>query len=172
MDHSLQDRQVKEMMKQPKAGMQVGIIHLRMVKEGRSLYGMGRFTRPETAAEMVRPLLAEADREMIAVLSLSVKMDPLAIEIAAVGGTDNCQVDIKSIFKHALLSNASRIICFHNHPSGDSSPSEEDRCITKRIREAGELLGISLMDHIIVGDGTYYSFKENGALGPYGKGEI
>jgi len=89
-------------------------------------------------------------------------MDPLAVEIAAVGGMDNCQVDIKNIFKHALLTNASCIICFHNHPSGDSSPSKEDFRITGRIKEAGELLGVSLMDHIIIGDGEYYSLRKMG----------
>lgn len=64
----------------------------------------------------------------------------------------------------ACLSSAAAILCIHNHPSGDPTPSSEDIAITKRLSEAGELMGIKLLDHIIVGDGTYLSFTERGLL--------
>lgn len=142
-------------------GSRVGIIHLEMVKDGRSLYGMGRFHNATEAVETVRPLFDRADREMMIVMSLDAKNTPIAVEITAVGGIDNCIVDVRNIFKHAIMSNASSIICFHNHPSGIPEPSEDDKAITRRIKEAGNLLGILLLDHIIIGDDTYYSLEEH-----------
>ena len=74
-------------------------------------------------------------------------------------------LDIRSLFKHALLNNAEFVICVHNHPSGDPGPSREDEEITGRIRSAGALLGIELVDHIILGEGdAYYSFRDHGWL--------
>ena len=64
----------------------------------------------------------------------------------------------------ACLSSAAAIICVQNHPSGDPTPSQEDIAITKRLQEAGEIMGIKVLDHIIVGDGTYLSFTERGLL--------
>lgn len=89
---------------------QVGIIHLEMVREKRSLYGMEKLDTPESAVQMAAPLFERADREMVAVLSLSLKMEPLAAEIVAVGGLGACYVDIKNIFKHALISNAGYVV--------------------------------------------------------------
>jgi DNA repair protein RadC len=72
----------------------------------------------------------------------------------------------REVFKPALVSNAAAIVCGHNHPSGDPQPSQEDRVITRRLVAAGQLLGITVLDHLIVGDGTaaYYSFADAGAL--------
>lgn len=126
---------------------------------------MKRFQNPKDAAELVRPLCEKSDREMMLVLSLNGRLEPQAVEIAAVGGVSSCSVDIRSIFKHALLSNAEYVICFHNHPSGDPEPSREDELLTGRIRSAGELLGMELVDHIILGEGNaYYSFRDHGRL--------
>lgn len=159
-----QDELLKEMIKQPLSNKKVSIVHLHMVKENRTLYGMKSFTSPAEAIEVVRPLLDMADREMVLVMSLNTKMEPLAVEVAAVGGVSMCSVDIKNIFKHALLNNASYVICFHNHLSGDPKPSCEDQTITKRIRESGKLLGLPLVDHIIAGESGFYSFREHGLL--------
>lgn len=142
----------------------VGIIQLKMVKESRFLYGADRFTNPEKAAELVKPLFKAADREMVAVMSLTTKMEALAIEIIAVGGLDSCHVDIRNVFKHSLLNNAACILCFHNHPSGDPTPSFDDYQVTQRIKQAGEILGIRLVDHIIIGNEQYFSFNEQGKL--------
>jgi len=72
----------------------------------------------------------------------------------------------REVFKRALLMNASRIFVAHNHPSGDVTPSADDAAITRRLRDAGDILGVSLLDHLIIGDTTerYYSFKENGVI--------
>lgn len=145
-------------------GHRVGIIHLEMVREERSLYGMERFKSASEAVETIRPLFEKADREMMVVMSLDVKNTPIAVEVVAVGGIDSCVIDVRNIFKHAVISNASNIICFHNHPSGILEPSEDDKAITRRIKEAGILLGIPLLDHIIVGNDTYYSLEEHREL--------
>ena len=109
---------------------------------------------------------------MALVLSLNTKLEPQALEIAAVGGLNACSIDCRDIFKHAVLNNAAFIICFHNHPSGDPKPSMEDRKLTKRLEECGKILGIPLIDHIIVGEGPCcYSFKEQGMLS-YTDGEV
>lgn len=154
----------QKLIENPDQTRQVGIVHLEMVRESRSLYGMEKFDTPEKAAGMLFPLFERADREMVVVLSVNRKLEPLAVEIVAVGGLDACCMDVKNIFKHALLSNAGYVVCFHNHPSGDPEPSREDEFFTKRMQEAGRLLDIPLLDHIILGDGRIYSFRESSAL--------
>ena len=79
------------------------------------------------------------------------------------GGIDNTAVDVRMIMKHCLLNNATVLACVHNHPSGSLKPSKEDEDITSKIKKAGELLNIRLLDHVIIGD-TYYSFHDNGKL--------
>ncbi len=162
----IQEKKIVDMMKRPSPKKIVSMIHLQMVKEGRTLCGMKCFSSPLEAVEAVRPLLDLADREMVLVMSLNGKLEPMAAEVAAVGGVSMCSVDVRNIFKHALLNNASYVICFHNHLSGDPKPSGEDQAITRRIRECGNLLGIYLVDHIIVGETGFYSFKEQGLINP------
>ena len=79
------------------------------------------------------------------------------------GGIDNTAVDVRLIMKHCLLNNATVLARVHNHPSGSLKPSKEDEDITSKIKKAGELLNIRLLDHVIIGD-TYYSFHDNGKL--------
>ena len=81
-----------------------------------------------------------------------------------VGTIDNATVHPREIFKEAYLLSASKIICVHNHPSGDVIPSKADINLTRKIAEIGFIHGILLIDHIIVGDNNYYSFHENGTL--------
>ena len=79
------------------------------------------------------------------------------------GGIDNTVVDVRMIMKHCVLNDATVLACVHNHPSGSLKPSKEDEDITSKIKMAGELLNIRLLDHVIIGD-TYYSFHDNGKL--------
>ena len=162
----LHNEELEHMMKEPSARKQIGIVRLCMVKEERTLYGMQQLSGPEDAAEIVYPLFAMADREMMVVMSMSAKMEPLALEIAAIGGINTCMVDIRNLFKHSLLNNAAGILCFHNHPSGNPKPSKEDEEITLRIGCAGKILGIELIDHIIIGEQEFYSFQEHGKIEP------
>ena len=137
-----------------------------MVKEGSMLYNNENNTRTITdakgAARFAAPLFASCDREKFYILCLDSKLEPITVELAFMGGLSQCNVSIPEIFKTAILSNCNSIMCFHNHPSGSTNPSKEYRIITDRIKKAGELLGIKLLDHIIIGDNDeYYSFAEN-----------
>ena len=106
--------------------------------------------------------MIDSDREKFVVACLDTKKQPVNISVVSIGSVNSVIVHPREVFKIAVLSNASSIICFHNHPSGNINPSGEDENITRRLKECGEILGIGLLDHIIVGDrDTYFSFKEN-----------
>lgn len=157
-------RKVEGLMKSPEKNNYIGIVKLRMTRVKKYLYNGERLNSPSKAADFIRPLFQMADREMLVVVSMNVGLEPLAIEVAAVGGMSSCDIDVKNIFKHALLNNAGHIMCFHNHLGGSRKPSGADQEITEIIFEAGRILGIAFEDHIIITEDGYYSFKENGKL--------
>lgn len=143
----------------------IQIVHLQMVKEKELPYGNTEINSPETAVEFIKDVVADMicdrDRECIVVCAMDTKLKPVSIQIIGIGTINSCLYSIPDIFKVALLSNADSILLFHNHPSGNPTPSGEDIECTKKVAEAGRMLGISLQDHIILGDnGCYYSFKE------------
>lgn len=143
----------------------VDIVAIKMVKEGSILYTKRKITSSSDAASIGNEFLHDADREKLLVCSLDTKNQPLTINIASEGSLNSAIVHPREIFKAAILSNAASIILFHNHPSGDTSPSTEDINVTIRLKEAGKLIGIDLIDHIIIGsEGTYCSLKEKGLL--------
>lgn len=155
--------QVKDLTNNPTPRKRVSIIKTCIIKERTMLYGARQINTPTLAAGLAKDLYANADREMLVVASLDAKCNPLSLEIAAIGNVNACIVSPREIFKNAILSNAVHIMIFHNHISGDCTPSKEDVDVTKRILEVGELLGISLLDHIIIGDGeSYLSLREQG----------
>lgn len=161
------EKRVEEIFKNPVQKKHIEVIRMQMVREGRSLYGAGKVFNPRDAVEIVRPLFEMADREMTVVLSMDTQGNPVAAEIVAVGGVDNCLVDVRNIFKHAILANASRLVLFHNHPAGELKPSEEDVLITNKVGTAGDYIGILLLDHIIIGEEGYYSFREHSGRGAF-----
>ncbi|WP_313345074.1 JAB domain-containing protein [Lacrimispora sp.] len=168
MKSMTQEEKVINMMKRPIPKKKVGIIKLKIIREGTVVYGTQRFHEAKEEADIVRPLFEYSDWEIIMVMSLGSAMTPVALEVVAVGGVSACAVDTRDLFMHAILSNASKIICFHNHPSGEPKPSREDSHITGRIKEVGVLLGIELLDHIVIGsEGRYVSFREEG-IEPFG----
>ena len=145
-----------------KEGYSVSSVHLKMIKERKKLYCNGVLDSPENVVKMVSSLFKDVDREKMIIISTAANLEPIAYEIIAVGGTSMCCVDLKSIFKHALLANASNIICVHNHPSGNIKPSIEDEIMTEKIRKACAIMDIELVDHIVYGsEDTYYSFSEH-----------
>ena len=159
-----QKEQIEAMMTRPIPKKKIGIVHLEMVKESQCLYGTGRFHGPKDLVEMIQPMCQKAHQEMVLVCTTNSKLEIQAVEIVAVGGLNACYVDMRDVFKLAVASNAAHIICLHNHPSGDPEPSYEDSRLTKRLKEAGKILGIQLLDHIILGEaGRYYSFEESDA---------
>ena len=147
-------------MKKVSEGIFVPVIRLSVIRETDHFYYHHHVTDYEKAAELGRILLEDIDRECLVVCCLDGKLKPLSLEKAAVGTVNECIVSMREIFKYAVLSNASYLLVFHNHPSGEAEPSEADIQMTERLREAGELMGIPVMDHIILGDREYVSFAE------------
>ncbi len=120
--------------------------------------------RPADAAEILRKLFQDADREVFAVLCVDIRHRVVAANVVSVGSLDCAPVHPREAFKCAILANAAAIIVGHVHPSGDPEPSRQDHRITERLAKGGDLLGIAVLDHIIVGDGRYVSLRERGAL--------
>ena len=121
-----------------------------------------RFTSPQQIFEIFQDLRLETKEHFIT-LHLDGKNRILCIDRVSVGSLNQSIVHPREVFKSAIYSSAAAIILVHNHPSLDPSPSREDIEITRRLKECGELLGIKLVDHIIVGD-SYVSFVERGTL--------
>ena len=109
---------------------------------------------------LLREFLGDDPRERFAVVYLDTRNAPIAVHEAHVGTCDSSPVHPREIFGPAVALAATAIVVAHNHPSGDPTPSTEDRAVTQRLREAGELLGIQLLDHIVVGSARYYSFAD------------
>ena len=118
------------------------------------------------AVELFSAMLAGVDREHFLVAMLDQKNVVIGVNIVSTGSLTASIVHPREVYKPAILSNAAAIICCHNHPSGAPQPSQEDRALTTRLHDAGKLLGIALLDHIIIGDGTgeMFSFANEGLL--------
>lgn len=117
-----------------------------------------------SAATALRPLFDGLDREQFAVCCLDAKHAIIGVNIVSTGTLTLSLVHPREVFKPAILMNACALIGVHNHPSGDPTPSAEDRTLTKRLKDAADLLGISLLDHLILGEERVYSFADQGLL--------
>ena len=142
----------------------INIVSIKMVKESSFLYQTCQILSPSDAYEMIKEQLEGLDREQFIIACLNTKNEPTNITVVSVGSLNKAIVHPREVFKTAILSNAASIMAFHNHPSGETTPSQQDIQLTKRLYEAGELLGIKLLDHLIIGDGTFTSLKEKGYL--------
>ena len=119
-------------------------------------------TRVDTehdVAMLARQLLATKDREHFVVLHLDGSHQLASFETAFIGSLTQCPVHPREVFKAAILANAKSIICIHNHPSGDTSPSSADHTVFDTLREAGQLLGIPLLDFLIVSSSSHWAAK-------------
>jgi DNA repair protein RadC len=117
---------------------------------------------PAEAAELVQYEMSALEQEELRVLLLDIRNRVQHVETVYRGSVNSSQVRVAEIFKTAIRRNAANIIVIHNHPSGDPAPSPDDIAITRAILQAGELLDIKLLDHIIVGRGRFISLKERG----------
>ena len=119
---------------------------------------------PKESAALLMSVLENQPTEVFAILCLSTKHRVIAFHEVSRGTLDSTLVHPREVFKAALLANAAAIVVSHNHPSGDPSPTLEDLEVTTRLVAAGEILGIPVLNHIVIGDGRYFSFKEAGRL--------
>ncbi len=146
--------------------MRVPIIRLEMVVDGYTEYLREQLSTSGKAAEWIwKNIVRNSNREHIIVVGCDAGSCATYIDEVGRGSVYCCPGTIPEIFKAAIISNATRILLFHNHPGGRLQPSQMDKEFTKNVRKAGELLEIELSDHIIIGrDGAYYSFMEANIL--------
>lgn len=142
----------------------IRLVSLRLVRDRSLPYAGQPFTDARNVHEFLRDFIADRDREVVLLLCLDTKNRLTCLNEVSIGTVTQALVNPGEIFKVALLSNATNIILAHNHPSGDPAPSRDDEEITRRVKQAGDLLHIRLLDHIIVGDGAFFSFAQEGRL--------
>lgn len=142
----------------------LSIVRVRLERE--AVLGHEPVNTKDKAVEFIRDEFADLDREVFMVLNLDAGCRPINMNIVSMGTLNYCVVHPREIFKSSVLSGANQILCFHNHPSGDVTPSEEDKSITNRLIECGKILGIEVADHLIIGgrNGECFSFMEHGLI--------
>jgi DNA repair protein RadC len=129
----------------------------------RKMRTTSKIKTPEDIYALVKRY-ANARQEHFIVITLNQNLEPISVNIVTIGLVNRTIVHPREVFYRAVKDMASNVIVCHNHPSGKTEPSEEDLAITKRLCEAGELLGIKLLDHIIITKTGYYSFTKNGDI--------
>lgn len=131
--------------------------------EGSAPYGLtpiAAFTGPQSIYEAFRGL-ADCDREEFWAVALDQGHRVIGMHLVSVGSLSASIIHPREVYKFLLLSNAARWVAVHNHPSGRAEPSREDIAITERLRDIGELMGVQLLDHVIIGGGTYTSMRDS-----------
>lgn len=123
-----------------------------------------QITAPGDAARYLLPRFAAVDVEQAGVLLLDARHRVLSARVLTRGTVDAAPIHPRDVFREAMLAGAAAVVLFHNHPSGDPLPSAEDLALTQRMVEAGEVMGIAVVDHLILGDTTYCSLREIGKL--------
>ncbi|MBA3271987.1 MAG: DNA repair protein RadC [Acidobacteria bacterium] len=123
-----------------------------------------RFKQPSDIGRYLLPLYGGHREERFGVVMLDSKLRLIRAETLSVGILDASMAHPREIFRTATLASASAIALFHNHPSGDPAPSPDDLALTRRLVAAGELMGINVVDHVILGDGRWFSFRDAGLL--------
>lgn len=143
----------------------IAYVKVEMVREKSALYETNVITGPDVVFDIAQKFIGNTDREHLVVLCLDTKHKVTAISTISVGTLNASIAHPREIFKVAILSNSAKIILAHNHPSGDPTPSPEDIALTKRVKEAGTIMGIELVDHVIVTDiGMHKSIVQEGLL--------
>lgn len=148
--------------KKKRPAKRVNIVSLKVVKETSFLYPERNVKSPEDAYKLLKQFLVEVDREYFLVVCLDTKNQPTAINVCHMGSLNASIVHPREVLKPAILSNSASIIVAHNHPSNDPTPSKEDIEVTKRLVEAGKIIGIEVLDHLIVCADKFVSLKEKG----------
>jgi DNA repair protein RadC len=119
---------------------------------------------PRNVYEIAASYLEGADREHFVVMMLDTKNQVIGINTVAIGVLSSCPIHPREVFKPAILANAAGVVLVHNHPNSDPSPSQDDLFLTNRLKEAGDVLGITVIDHVILGYANYVSLKEMGQI--------
>jgi DNA repair protein RadC len=143
----------------------IPIYRVTLVREGKIPTYESRIRSSANAYSVLQEFLADTDREHFVILMLDQKNQVIGINTVSIGSLTASVVHPREVYKPLILSNAAAVILGHNHPSGDPQPSKEDRAITQRLKEAGTLLGINVLDHLVIGaEGRYFSFADENLL--------
>lgn len=121
-------------------------------------------TSPEAAASVLTPMLQDLDREHCITLNLDTRHRLIATTTVSIGSVDHTFMSPREVFRDALNHGASAIVLGHNHPSGDAEPSRDDEGVTRRLAAAGELVGVQVLDHLVVGHDRWVSLARRGHL--------
>lgn len=132
------------------------------VKTGRAISDALEIRSPADAYDFLRLEMEELDQEQIRTINLNTKNRVISAQMIYQGMVNSTTVRIAEVFRPAISDNATSLIVCHNHPSGLPDPSPEDVSLTHQLVEAGELLGVSVLDHLIIGKGKFVSLKERG----------
>lgn len=139
-------------------------VRVLLVRDGRGHRDGVVLDTPEAAFAFLRPKLCRLDREHLIRVDLDARNSVLAWETVSVGTLTASLVGPREVFRAAILGCAAGVVLAHNHPSGDPSPSPEDRATTRRIKAAGDLLGVPVIDHVIIGGDRFFSFRQMGLI--------
>lgn len=143
---------------------QIPVYKVMLVKDSAQAAYKTTIRRPTDIFDLAKRYLEGADREHFVVIMLDVKNSIIGINTVSIGVLNASLVHPREVFKPAIIAGSASIILVHNHPSGDPAPSQDDLMLTDRLRDAGELLGINVTDHVIIGDDRYVSLKERGQI--------
>ena len=162
-------RDVKELAKMKGLGLAKAATIIAALELGRRValaepQSRDSITSPEDGVALLMPRLRYETKEHFLVVLLNSKNKVLQIEQISEGSLNSSVVHPREVFMPAVLHHAAAILAAHNHPSGDPTPSKEDKDLTKTLAEAGKYMGIPVLDHIIIGDASYFSFKEHSYL--------
>ncbi len=130
---------------------------VQLVREGSIQVDDRHYSTPEAAAEAFQAYLGDVDREHFLVMLLDTKNKIIGINTVAIGSLNATLVHPREVYKPAVSVNAASVILAHNHPSGDTSPSEDDITMTRRLVEAGGIMGIPVLDHVVLGERGHYT---------------
>jgi len=120
--------------------------------------------RADDAARLVMEDLRYQEQECLVAIFLDIRHQVIRVQTVSVGTLTGSMARPREIFKEALAHGSANLIICHNHPSGDPTPSQEDLALTQRLKQAGELMGVPLLDHLVIGNGRYVSLKEAGRM--------
>ena len=121
-----------------------------------------RLTSAKQIARHLTPQFGASLVEQFGVVMLDTRHHVLRVKIVSIGSLDQTVVHPREVFREAAAASAAAIVLFHNHPSGDPTPSPDDVTLTRRLADAGEIMGIEVLDHLILGDGRFFSMREAG----------
>ena len=143
--------------------MNIDIVRLEVVKEKTIEYERESLRNSLDLANIGFKLIGNADREIFLLICLNTKNSIIAAQEISIGSLSSSIVHPREVFKLAILNNSASVAFLHNHPSGNTEPSRDDISITQKLIDSGKLLGINVLDHVIIGNGAFYSLLEKGA---------